>query len=933
MLKDSSIAIVLFSSLFFLNTQAQTYKDMMDDMKYSFHEVTAEADRYFETHSKGKGSGYTGYQRWKFQNEDRYGPSGIRNTVDPNFVQKGYLDFINTYGEASKTNATNGWKDLGPYSIDSVTTGYNPGIGRVESFYIDPTNEAKIYLASRSGGFWRSLDSGATWTNTTDFLVANGVKSITASPTNSDSVLIALQNANNGITQGIYRSIDGGVNWDSTLFMPSNLGWGITNKKIRTVKISPHNADLIVIASSDGLYVSTDNLLTWSQKITGDFEAVAFHPTDANYIYTIDRSISGVVQVSSNGGTSFSPGGSISGGATSNTYLCTSAGSPNSLYVASGVGVSVSHDKGSTFSFLNTLTSSVRAYAISDTSKDFQTLGYLDNFSSSDGGQNFNQYSWWSFFNANTTNDNYVHADSRYSLSLNGNFYLGTDGYLAVSTDNLQTWKRFSGYGIREYYRVGLSYSKSWLNMCGSQDNGTSILDTSGWFEWNGGDGMEAVIHPLNEKWMIGSWQFGNRNRTTDAGLTRNNVKHSGSPYWDAPMLLDPNNHMTIYSFADEVYRTDDFATNWTTLGTPSHFTDFIRDAAIAENNSKKLALASYNDIALTIDGGNTFTDITVPGTNQYVSDLAFDPNNDNTIIAVYGHHWDYKRIFISQNSGATWTDITHNLMRIPIHCVVIDTDGNIYLGGEKGVYTKTLSANTWSLYDLDLPRSAVKELEIHYATNTLRAATWGRGLWEAPLIGKKDFPKIVDIETTVKPDETNPMEAVPVNVTSVVSYSGTIQKCYIKWSVDQPTLDSTIEMTNTKDSTWASNNPLPDSTDGTKVFFKVFAEAANGDLTSSHNLMYTIQNNPAISIPENQLENSFSLYPNPATEVITIEFKETRKNIALSVFDMSGKEVYQKEMKRGTNTRLTISEWPAGIYSMQVRSDKGTETQVFIKH
>ena len=933
MFKDFYFLVVLIFYFSLNSAKAQTYKKMMDDLNFTFQEVTAEADRYFETHEKGKGSGYKGYQRWKYLNEDRYGPSGIRNTIDPNFVSKGYSLFVEKYGKADKTNATSGWKDLGPYSADSITTGYNPGIGRVETFYVDANNQAKIYLGSRSGGFWKSLDSGATWLNTTDFLKATGVQSITASPTNSDSVLIALRNSVNGITQGIYRSVDGGSTWDSTLFMPFNLGWGISNVQIRTIKISPHNSNLIIIASSDGLYVSTDNLLTWTKEVSGDFEAVAFHPTDANYIYTMERSTSGVIIVSDNGGVSFTNGGSISGGATANSYLCSSAGSPNSLYVASGVGVSVSHNKGATFSFLNTLPNTVLAYAISDTSENFQTLGYVDNYSSTNGGQNFNQYSWWYLFDTNTTAQNYVHADTRFADCINGNFYLATDGYLSVSTDNCQTWYKYSGYGIREFYRVGLSYTKPWLNMCGSQDNGTSILDSSGWFEWNGGDGMEAVIHPLNEKWMIGSWQYGNRNLTTDGGLSRTNVQHNGQSYWDAPMLLDPNNHMSIYSFADEVYRTDDFATNWTTLGTPSNFSGFIRDAAIAENNSQKLALASYNDIALTTDGGNTFSDITISSTNQYVSDLAFDPNNDNTIIAVYGHHWDYARVFISNNSGSSWTDITFNLSRTPIHSVVIDTDGNIYLGAEMGVYTKTLSANTWSLYDLDLPRIGIKELEIQYATNTIRAATWGRGLWEAPLMGRKDFPKIVDIETSVKPDELNPKEAIPVDVTSVVSYSGTIQKCYIKWSINQPTLDSTIEMTNTVDSTWVSNKPLPDSTDGTKVYFKVFAEAANGDLTASHKLMYTIQNNPAISILENQLENSFNIFPNPATEAINIEFKETSKNVSLRVFDIMGKEMYHEKLKRGTKTQINISGWATGTYTLQVSTGAKTETQKFIKN
>jgi hypothetical protein len=383
-------------------------------------------------------------------------------------------------------------------------------------------------------------------------------------------------------------------------------------------------------------------------------------------------------------------------------------------------------------------------------------------------------------------------------------------------------------------------------------------------------------------------------------------------------MLMDPNDHMKIYSFADEVFRTDDFASNWNMLGKPTHFSNFIRDAAIAENNSQKMALASYNDIALTLDGGSSFTDITNTSTNQYVSDLAFDPNNDNTLIAVYSHHWDYKRVFISTNSGNTWQDITYNLNKTPIHCVIIDKQGNIYLGGELGVYTKTMNASTWSLYNQNLPNVAVKELEIQEATNTLRAATWGRGLWEAPLINREDHPRITNIETSIKPDNAGPMEAVPVHVQSVVSYSGIISQCYVKWSVDQPTLDSTITMTNIQDSTWRTNWALPDSSAGTKVYFKVFATASNGDITSSSKLMYTLHPNPALSVKE-ELQNEVKIYPNPTQGKVSIETLRPIEHY--EIYDISGRVVSNKKIQNLNRFDIDISELPTGNYTIRLFS------------
>ncbi len=47
-----------------------------------------------------------------------------------------------------------------------------------------------IYMGSRSGGFWKTYNEGATWQNTTDFLYASGVNTIAVSQTNPDTVLI-----------------------------------------------------------------------------------------------------------------------------------------------------------------------------------------------------------------------------------------------------------------------------------------------------------------------------------------------------------------------------------------------------------------------------------------------------------------------------------------------------------------------------------------------------------------------------------------------------------------------------------------------------------------------------------------------------------------------------------------------------------------------
>ena len=909
----------------------------MNDYQYNFYDVVAEAERHFEQHGKDKGSGYKGFLRWKYENEGKFGPSGDRSQISPFFAENGFREFVSLYGITEKTNSGTGWKDLGPYSANAITTGYNPGIGRVETFFVDPNNEGRIYLGARGGGFWVSNDTGNTWANTTDFLISAGVSSIAASPTHTDSVLISIRNARNNASHGVYRSTDAGQTWDSTDFVPSILGWGGlgTNDQIYKIAISPHNSNHVYVGTSEGLYRSTNSLQTWLQvTTTGNIKDIEFHPTKPHvvYMYDINNANRNYVFRSLDTGKTFTLSNIISGNNSTNTgHIAVSNDEPNWLFFASNNGVWKSTDEGINFSFLSNPASSCDGFAVSDTSVDYMTYGYVDNFRSTDGGSSFTQYSWWYLFNQNTTNDNYVHADTRTAECINGKFYIGTDGYLCRSDDNCLTWKRLSdGTGIREFYRVGVSPSRQKLNMCGSQDNGTSILNDTGWVEWNGGDGMEAVIQSLNEDWMIGSWQYGNRNRTINGGLTRKNIKHSGDPYWDAPMFVDPNHHMRVYSFADSVYLSEEFGDNWVKQGEPS-FNDFIRDATIAQNNSDLLFVAAYSNIERSMDRGQTFTNVkTSTLTNQFISDIATDPRRDSTVIITYDHHWDYKRIFISYDLGHSWQNISYNLNKIPIRNVVIDREGNIYLGAEIGVYTMPIGGTQWSLYNADLPNVAVSELEIQQATNTLRAATWGRGLWEAPLLGKADFPKITSIDAAVKPTMDRPMQGDVMDIEAVISYSGVLTKVYIQWSANSPDFNYQIDMNKLQDSTWKTLTPIPDQPADTDVYFKVFAVGNNGDTTESDKLMYTVHSNPAFGL-YSQDKQDFKIYPNPSSGMVTIELNQDYNQVDLSVRDMTGKEVYTRKTGRVRRIQLDLSSLSTGSYLIHIETEGKSENHKII--
>ena len=828
---------------------------MIKDPSVNVYEIVAEAESYFQNINKeAKGSGWKSYNRWLYENEPKFYPSGDRSNVDPFFVSKQYLK-NNIFHQRSLFN--DGWEELGPYYIEQVTGHYAVGLGRVESFYSDPNDPNRIYLGSRSGGFWKTTDGGNTWTNSTDFLFAAGVNTMAVSPNNSNHILINVRNSYNGVTHGIYESNDGGDTWSITNFNPENLSWGGlgTYNSIYKIRFHPTIDNLVLVGTSEGLYRSTDNLNTWTNCATGnvweydyDFAEIHFHPTDENIVYASAYNEDSKIYISDDGGLTYSKSNTIAGNS-SNIKLSVSSACSNCVFVGTSDGIWKSEDNGQNFSLVsNPGISNYGAFAVSDIDTNYMLFGDIDTHMSSDGGVNFNQATFWSTGNANYNNTGtYVHADIRGSRSENGVFWVNTDGFLCRSFDNGVTWEIYEGQSIRENYCLGVSQSNHERTISGSQDNGTSIKTENSWIEFYGADGMEGIIHPLNDDWMIGSFQFGGKRRTKDGGFSQDGINPSGlDGDWVAPLLYDPNNQMKIYTMDNIVYSSEDFGSTWTELGSPS-FSGNISNAAIAENNSNILVVSNYNGVEKSIDGGYTYIDIKGNLPNAYVTDIAFDPNDDDVIVITYGtYSYDNSKVFISYDQGASWQNITYNLGNMPVRSVVIDHTDNstIYLGTEIGVYKKAMSENIWSSYSENLPNMTVMELEIIYGSNTLRAATWGRGLWEYSLDGVEDFPAILTTEISNQPTDTQPKVNIDQYVTSTITYDGEISNAYVEWSTDLSSEINIISMTNSSGNIWVSDTHIPNQEEGTKVYFKVFAEGQNNDISQTYRYMYEVKAN-----------------------------------------------------------------------------------------
>ena len=539
--KKPELTIFFVALLLNISAFGQGYKDMMSDNEVNFYDVVEAAEKYFAENDKGKGSGYKGFQRWVADNEFKYFPDGDRSTVDPFLVSKAYQKLSGSAGHVF-SKGFNGWNELGPVEPGQITGHYAFGMGRIRTFYVDPNNTNTLYIGSRTGGFWKSLDGGDTWHGgSTDFLPACGVNTLAVSPTNSDSILINANNSTNHYSHGIYRSIDGGDTWTESNFNPTNLGWGGLGStgQIYKIKYHPTISDLIFVGTRSGLYRSKDNLASWTVPVNNDdFTDIDFHPTDPAIVYAYANNNANVVYTSQDTGKTFSTT-TIPGSSGGKGTVQVSAACADCVYYLSSDGYWKSTDKGQTFVLISTPGISDAGFAVNDLDDSKILGGYVDAMFSYDGGSTFEQVTYWSLGNTNgagsghqqsyLNSTDYIHADLQAAECYNGVFYAVTDGFLVKSDDNGVSWEILSEkIGIRMNYNLGVSQSNHYRTICGSQDNGTSVLTENGWVEMYGADGMEGLVHPLNDDWMVGSWQYGGRIRTFNAGQSLSIIEPNG---------------------------------------------------------------------------------------------------------------------------------------------------------------------------------------------------------------------------------------------------------------------------------------------------------------------------------------------------------------------------------------------------------------------
>jgi hypothetical protein len=659
---------------------------------------------------------------------------------------------------------TKAWPDDFPQALGAVTVAPNgdiwAGTGEV--------NPGGGSLSYGGDGLYRSTDGGATWTRV-GLAGSSTIGAIRFNPNNPNVMYVAAGGSlfAPGGVRGLYKSTDGGATFTRVLAGADDFT-GATD-----IAMDPTNPDKLFVPMWDhhretlcrcytgpgtGLYLTTNGGASWTRLEN-------------------DRI------------TSFTPGDTI--GFASSTSTTTTAqarmavaiapNNPNRVYVTTGNWSQAESGAGPT-------QRGFRGYYRSDDGgATFQTFAPANA-----GGDTVWTSKIWidpqnadrlfiagvnlrgsSNAGATWANVNNLHADHHamaWDPAVPGRAYEGNDGGFYWSTGNgaSGTWTEAQNEPWTQFYTVDVSEQSADRIVGGAQDNGclrswnSAGVVTGAWGSYGGcGDGLYTVIDPSNQNNVYACSQFGVCSRSVNAGNNSTgflNATTADRRNWETPVVLDPSTPSTVYYGGNILNRSTNMAVTFApispSLSNPASGTDpsypfgTLTTVAVAKTNPAVI-YAGTDDGWLwgTKNGGATWTRFTDPALpTRWVTHVAVDPGNAAVAYVTYSglrNGDNTAHVLRTTDGGAHWTDVSGNLPFAPTQDVVVDpTNPNrLFVSTDLGVFTanvaKAGSQNptvTWYRLGIGLPRAPVNDLEYQASTNSLYAATYGRGIYRIQL-------------------------------------------------------------------------------------------------------------------------------------------------------------------------------------------------------
>jgi photosystem II stability/assembly factor-like uncharacterized protein len=762
-------SIIIALGLISLNSFGQNWVKNISPSS-SFSNLQKEATNYFDQNTSKQTSDYQSYKRWEYFFKNRLDESG--NVVSGSKLFEAYQ---NQLDKNTRSSAASSWEYIGSTSVPAN----GGGAGRINTMEFDPQNPVIIWVGAANGGLWRSGNGGATWTTNTDFLPNLSISDIAINPSNTNEVYVATGD-NNGYEQGlsfwggtystgILKSTNGGNSWTTTGLSLNTTDFNI----IKKIVLFPNNPQILLVAHRNGIERTSDGGTTWANVRPEKVYDFKINPTNPNTVYAVGDGICL---------TSVDQGANWTTSQIDSTWgkmsIAISPANPTKIYVLNDMGnLFVSTDNASSFTLISSIANdSIITFAgeydcsIAVSPNDANELyaGGIDLAKSTDGGLTWTRKSDF----ANPDTSNYIHRNHHVIEFLPGSnttLFSCNDGGISKSTNNADTWTDISSnLAIAQYYRIGTAQSKPSEYYLGQQDNGVVVCLSGNFLYFMPGHGTESAVDKHQSGRAIVSYNNGNLFQTSDNWATSTPITvPSDDGAFVTPLQLNEQNQNTVFVAYNEVYKSNDFGLTWDSL---SNFADDneIEVMSVAPSDSNYIYIGNDDAFFYTHDGGVNWTKVENAGlpVNNYnfITAIAVSSNNPLQLWITYGGFSSGNKVFSSADGGVSWINVSGTLPNIPCNTIVVqpNSNGELYLGTDLGVYYKNNTMSDWTQFQAGLPNVIVNELEIVTSLNAIRAATFGRGVWQSPLnnpiILSSESNSLTEVENkiTIYPNPTN---------------------------------------------------------------------------------------------------------------------------------------------------------------------------------
>lgn len=508
------------------------------------------------------------------------------------------------------------WRNIGPANM----------AGRISDIEAVEANPAIVYIASASGGVWKSTNAGTTWTNIFEHYPVASIGDIAIFQPNPDIIWVGTGEdcVRNSVSwgDGVYKSTDGGKTF-------TNMGLPESHH-IGKVLTHPTNPDIVYVAAQGhlwdynpdrGIYKTVDGGKTW-RKLTNGLPTddrtgasdVIMDPSNPNILYAglwerLRRPYifesggpNGGIYKSTNGGESWTkltsglPTGNIG-----KVGLTVHRGNPrilsaiveatrsNDLKVP-GAGIYRSEDAGATWTYVNTTNSRPFYYSHIQLDPNDPNRLYVMEVParvSEDGGRTFAR--------SLTGIEGDFHA-MWIDPANSDRFYIGNDKGASVTYDRGHNFILFDNMDIGQYYAItvdnrdpyyiygGLQDSGNWGGPSNSRDYNGILTDH--WFKFHSGDGFHTTVDPNDWTTVFTETQNGSVRRLdadfrqagtsvtprqpTILNFDEVAAREGAAPRfrynWSSPLILSPHDSKIVYLGSNYLFRSTDRGESWSII-------------------------------------------------------------------------------------------------------------------------------------------------------------------------------------------------------------------------------------------------------------------------------------------------------------------------------------------------------------------------------